>query len=308
MAEPVLTKEGQEIFNEILSNQAPIVNKRKKEKYFHLLGLLMNQRGLKQADRGLAIEAIKMAETKSIDPLFMKWDNPAKFKRELVDSYKDLDGYFALPVVVKRWERPPVPPAKLAKDMKVLAFYASPRVNGNTGVLIDEAVRGVQDAGATVEKFVLCKMKINYCIGCRRCRDKDRPAFCAQKDDMTNIIYPKLAECDAIIVGFPVYSSRECAQMSTFIDRWDCVGRLNPPKRGMVIGTWGLPTTDSYDHVIEYVISYFNNHQVKTVEAISAGGFMGMLHGFDEKKKAIILKHPDEYKKAYEAGKGLVTE
>ena len=34
MAEPVLTKEGQEIFNEILSNQAPIVNKRKKEKYF----------------------------------------------------------------------------------------------------------------------------------------------------------------------------------------------------------------------------------------------------------------------------------
>ena len=35
---------------------------------------------------------------------------------------------------------------------------------------------------------------------------------------------------------------------------------------------------------------------------------MGMLHGFDENKKAIILRYPEEFTKAYEAGKLLVTE
>jgi len=307
MTEPVLTEEGQEIFNDILNNQAPILKERRKEKYLRSLSLLMNERGLKQVDRELAIEAIKTVESKALDPLFMMWDDPVKFKRQLVDSNNDLDAYLALPIQVKRWERPPVPPTKPAKEMKALAFYASPRQNGNTAVLIDEAVRGVEDAGAKVEKFKLSKMKINYCIGCRRCREKDRPVFCAQKDDMTDI-YPKIVESDVIIIGFPVYSARECAQLSTFIDRWDCVGRLDPPKRAMVIGTWGLPTTDSYDHVIEYIIQYLNQHSVKTVEAISAGGFMGMLHGFDENKKAIILRYPDEFKKAYEAGKSLVTE
>jgi multimeric flavodoxin WrbA len=308
MADPVLTKEAQEIFDEVLSSQAPIMTDTKKGRYMRMLGLLMAQRGLKKVDRALAIDTVKMVETKSIDPLFMKWADPVKFKKELVDSNTDVEACLALPVVVKRWERPKVAPVKPASDMKVLAFMASPRLNGNTAVLLDQAVKGAQDAGASVEKFALCKMKINYCIGCRRCRDKDRPQFCAQKDDMTNIVYPKLAEADAIVVGFPVYSARECAQMSTFIDRWDCLGRLNPPKRGMVIGTWGLPTTDSYDYVIEYVISYFSQHMVKTVEAISAGGFMGMLHGFDQDHKAMILRFPNEYKKAYEAGKGLVTQ
>jgi multimeric flavodoxin WrbA len=307
MTEPVLTKEGQEIFDDILRNRPPIISNRRKEKYLRILSLLMHERGLKQAGRDLAIEAIKMVENKGIDPLFMRWDDPVKFKKQLLDSQSDLEAYFALPIQVKRWERPPAPLTKPPQEMKVLAFNTSPRKNGNTGILIREAVRGVQDAGAIAEEFFLPAMKINYCIGCRRCKDKDRPAFCALKDDMTDI-YPKIAECDAIIIGFPVYSSRECAQLSTFIDRWDCIGRMDPPKRAMVIGTWGLPTTDSYDYVIEYVALYLNQHGVKTVEAISAGGFEGVLHGFDENKKAIILRHPEELKKAFEAGKSLVTE
>jgi multimeric flavodoxin WrbA len=307
MTEPLLSKEGQAIFDDILNKRPPIMRKSRNEKYLRSLSLLLKERGLKQADRELAIAAVKMVESRAIEPTYIMWDDPAKFKRLLVDPQRDKEAYFALPIQVKRWERPPVPPAKPAKEMKVLAFYGSPRKNGNTDILIDEAVRGVQNAGAAVEKFALCKMKINYCIGCRRCKDVDRPPFCAQKDDMTNIIYPRLAECDAIIVGFPVYSARENAQVSAFIDRWDCVGRFNPAKRAMVIGTWGLPTLDTYDYVIEYIMLYLNTHGVTPVEAVSACGFEGVLHGFDENRKAMILKYPNELKKAYEAGKGLVT-
>ena len=176
MTEPVLTKEGQEILDEMLNKRPPIMRKSRNEKYLRSLGLLMNERGLKQADRELAIEAVKMVESKGIEPTFMMWEDPTKFKRLLVDPQNDLEAYFALPIQVKRWERPPVPPTKPPEGMKVLAFYTSPRKNGNTDVLIDEAVRGVEDAGAKVEKFMLPKMKINYCVGCRRCREKGRPS------------------------------------------------------------------------------------------------------------------------------------
>ena len=46
---------------------------------------------------------------------------------------------------------------------------------------------------------------------------------------------------------------------------------------------------------------------IETVEVIAASGLMGALSGFDEKGKAIILRFPEELKKAYQAGKALVT-
>jgi len=307
MTDPVVTKEGQEILDEILNRRSPVMREGRKQKYFRMLSFLMNEQGLKQADRGLVIEAIKMVEGLSLAPTFLRWEDPAKFKRLMVDVRTDPEAYRAIPYEVRRWERPPVPPAKRPEEMKVLAFCASPRKGGNTEVLIDEAVRGVQDAGATVEKFFLPRMDIRPCLGCRRCRAEDRPPFCAQKDDMTGL-YPKIMAADAIIIGFPVYSARECAQLSIFIDRWDCIGQAEPGKRAMVIGTWGFPATDTYDYVIEYVMRYLGAHGFTTVEAISACGFEGLLHGWDENRKAIILSYPRELEKAYQAGKGLVTE
>ena len=76
----------------------------------------------------------------------------------------------------------------------------------------------------------------------------------------------------------------------------------------MIIGTWGYSAIDTYDHVIENVISIVNMHVIQPVEALSACGFEGILHGFDENKKAVIAKLPEELNKAYQAGIGLVAE
>ena len=50
-----------------------------------------------------------------------------------------------------------------------------------------------------------------------------------------------------------------------------------------------------------------NGHRIEPVEAISASGFAGMLKGFDDDGKAMILRYPEELKKVYEAGRTLVT-
>ena len=75
----------------------------------------------------------------------------------------------------------------------------------------------------------------------------------------------------------------------------------------MVIGTWGLADADVYDDVMEHILLLLHVHLIEPVEAISAGGFEGMLHGFDDKRKAMVLRFPKVLEEAYQAGKSLVT-
>jgi multimeric flavodoxin WrbA len=306
MSEPNLTKEGQEILSDIVNTRPFIIKERREQAYLRMLSLLINEKGLKQADQSLVIKAITMVESKALDPAFLRRENPIKFQQVLVDPKTDVKACYSIPVELKCWERPIIPVGKRPEAMKVLAFCASPRKKGNTEVIIDEAIRGAQDVGADVEKFVLQRMKIGYCIQCTQCNLPGFEGFCPQKDIMRDI-YPKIIDADAIIIGFPVYTGRENAQLATFLDRWRCVGRVEPSRRAMVIGTWGYPAIDTYDHIIERIISILYQHGFDTVEAISACGFSGILGGFDENRKAMVFRFPNELEKAYRAGKALIT-
>jgi hypothetical protein len=72
------------------------------------------------------------------------------------------------------------------------------------------------------------------------------------------------------------------------------------------IGTWGYPSPDTYDFIMEKIMIVLKLHHFETVEAVSACGFEGMLHGFDEQGKAFVRRFPEEMRHAYEAGQGLV--
>jgi hypothetical protein len=76
----------------------------------------------------------------------------------------------------------------------------------------------------------------------------------------------------------------------------------------MIIGTWGYNRIDTYDHVIENIISIVNLHAIQPVEAVSACGFEGILHGLDENGKGVVARFSEELDKAYQAGVGLVAE
>jgi multimeric flavodoxin WrbA len=314
MTKPEVTKEGQEILDRILNIRPPIIREELKAKYLSILSLLMTKQGSKEAGRDLVSEAIKMVESKAILPIFHGWEEPAMIK-EFQERYSDIEAYYAGPCKVKRWERPPInKPAKRPEEMKVIALCSSPRNGGNTDVLIDEVLRGVKDAGAQGEKFMLQKLNIKTCISCRKCMDPAYERICAIKDDVSEIIFPKLIDSDAIIIGFPIYIGRESSRLTMLMERWGALGEflrekmiLKSGRRGMVIGTWGYPQTDTYDHIIAEITMRLYVSGVETVEAISACGFVGMLRGLDDKRKGLILRFPREMEKAYQAGKALVT-
>ncbi len=307
------SREGQEVFEKIITIWPPILREQKGNKIRQMLSLLMQARKVKTAGREMVIDAAKLVVPKSYDPLFHMMEDMEKFKKTMMDTFVDMDVYNRIPVRVRRWKRPRTGKSKTGpKTKKVTAFCASPRKGGNTDLLIDAALKGAGDRGAKTEKIMLQKIKMGYCVGCRQCKEPDFEKSCIVRDDMSEI-YQKINDSAAVVIGFPIYTGRECAQLCTFLDRWDCFERyllkpsLKPGRRAMVIGTWGYPHIDTYDHVIEDIITILNLHQVETVEALSACGFEGILHGLDDERRGVIARFPKQLKKAWDAGAALAN-
>jgi len=303
--------EASAMLEKIAAIWPPIIRQGKKDRILRMLGLLAQSRKIKKADTQLVIEAARLVVPKSYDPLFHMFEDMEGFRKRMLEPFVSEKAYNSIPVKVRRWPHPRSRKGTSAGSAKrIIAFCASPRAHGNTDLLVDEALRGAREAGAHTEKILLNKMHMDFCIGCRKCKDPGFEKICVIRDDM-EAVYQKILDAGSLIIGFPIYTGRECAQLSTFLDRWDgyerymLKSRLETGRTAMVIGTWGYPCIDTYDHVIENIISILNLHKVETVEALSACGFEGLRHGLDEKRAGVIARHPQELKKAYAAGRAL---
>ncbi len=102
------------------------------------------------------------------------------------------------------------------EPMRVLGLVGSARRNGNTETLVDEILRGAEEAGAVVEKVLLSKQKITPCTGCEACQETGE---CVFKDDMP-VLWTKMKESNVWVLGTPVYWWGPTAQMKAFVDRW----------------------------------------------------------------------------------------
>jgi len=272
------------------------------------------RRGIEKISKEIVIQATR-ERLPDFDPLVIMVADPEGFQRMFMGMFEDMEAYNKIPVEIRRWDSPfhheKVKPDTKPEETIVLAFCASPRKGGNTDILIDEALKGAKSVGARTEKYYIHDLKMGYCIGCRKCKDKILPTTCVVKDDLTPV-YEKIREAHCLIIGYPIYTGRESGQLAVFLDRWDCLEgpgmerTLQPGKRAMVIGTWGFPKVDVCDQQMMRVIATLNLHQIQTVEAISASGFEGLLHGLDENKKGIVLRNPEGLKEIFEAGKCLV--
>jgi multimeric flavodoxin WrbA len=63
--------------------------------------------------------------------------------------------------------------------MLVLGINGSPREGGNTETLVNEVLRGAEEAGASTEMVFLNKLEIKPCQACNSCY---KTGTCAQKD------------------------------------------------------------------------------------------------------------------------------
>ncbi len=99
--------------------------------------------------------------------------------------------------------------------MKVVAIGGSPRLNGVSNYLIDQALGELSSRGIETEKIVLNQYKIGFCQAHSDCASFSE---CQQKDDVPWIL-EKFATADGVIIASPVYFGTVSAQIKAFMDR-----------------------------------------------------------------------------------------
>lgn len=85
---------------------------------------------------------------------------------------------------------------------KVLLINGSPRKAGNTNLALSEIMKQLEKNGIDAEIVQVGTKAVRGCIACGRCGELGR---CVFDDDICNRVAEKMAECDALVVGSPVY-------------------------------------------------------------------------------------------------------
>jgi len=99
---------------------------------------------------------------------------------------------------------------------KVIGILGSPLTEGNTALLLDQALKGAGDAGCTVEKIVVASLDFQACQEMMFCKEHET---CIMDDDMQEI-YPKFRELEGLIVATPVMTMGIPGKLKSFIDRF----------------------------------------------------------------------------------------
>ena len=177
---------------------------------------------------------------------------------------------------------------------KVLILSGSPRKRGNSDILCDEFMRGVLDAGNTVEKIRVAEKQISPCRGCYFCRTSG--GKCIMQDDMPDLLQ-KIIDCDVLVLSSPVYFYSVCAQLKTVIDRTVARWHELANKELYYIAT----AEDTDENTLDTTLACFHGF------AMCIDGYeeKGTLYGKGVAEKGEVVNRPELMTIAYEMGNSV---
>lgn len=115
---------------------------------------------------------------------------------------------------------------------RIVGIVGSPRVKGNTEILVAEALRAAEEDGAETEIIRLAGKRIEPCDDCRSCMKTGK---CGIKDDFKRV-FDKMVQADGIILASPVYFGSATPQIMALVHRAGLVssarGRVFENKAG----------------------------------------------------------------------------
>lgn len=152
--------------------------------------------------------------------------------------------------------------------MKVLLINGSPHKNGCTNRALTEVAASLNSNGIETEIVWIGNKGIHGCIDCRSCKTTRRCAF----DDGVNEISDKMAECDGLIVGSPVYYASPNGSLYSLLDRLFgiCPSLLHKPAAAVVSARRGGTTA-----ALDGLNKYFMIRQMPVVSST----YWNMVHG-----------------------------
>ena len=102
--------------------------------------------------------------------------------------------------------------------MKVLLINGSARRNGNTFLALSEIAKQLKKNGIDSEIVQIGAKPVRGCIACYQCKMK-KLGRCVFDDDLCNHVNERMADCDALIVGSPVYYGQPNGSLISLVQR-----------------------------------------------------------------------------------------
>src|SRR5208283_245834 len=188
--------------------------------------------------------------------------------------------------------------------MKIIAFLGSPRLNGNTEILLENAVKPAITSGHELLLFKLNLMNIKPCQNCGGC---EKTGNCIIIDDMTDV-YQAIKEADRLIIASPIFFFALSAQTKAMIDRcqsfWCEKYLLRKPlpegpygRKGLLLLVGGMKKEIGIKCAEATARAFFRTVSVPAHDTLS---FLGI------DAKGAIMEHPTAVEDAYNAGKNLI--
>lgn len=190
-------------------------------------------------------------------------------------------------------------------SVKVLGISTSPRVDGNSDLLLRQALAGAESTGAEIEYIRLSDLNIAPCNECNSCY---KSGACAIEDDY-QMLSSKMLEADRLIFATPIFFMTVCAQAKALIDRCQCLWAhkyvLKQPllttgrdRRAMVIAVGGTKSKKMFES-IRLTAKYFLDVLDMTYVA---NLFVNKVDAAGE-----IKQHPSAMDEAYRLGRELAS-
>ena len=169
----------------------------------------------------------------------------------------------------------------------------SPNRKGSTSILLENFVKGAEEAGHSCEIIDVCHADIRPCTGCVSC-GYEGP--CVQKDDVETI-RRKILSADMVVFATPLYYYGMSAQLKTVVDRFCAYNSsLNSRhlKSALLTVAWNADdwTFDALEAHYKTLVRYINFND------------MGMVLGYGCGTPS-MTKRSRYVKDAYELGRGL---
>ena len=168
--------------------------------------------------------------------------------------------------------------------MNVLALSSSPRRDGNSRLLADALLEGVEAAGHHGELAFVDDYVTAFLRDCRICRGAD--GRCRIEDGFETLLFERLLPADAVVFATPLYWYGVSGQLKTFLDRIFCYIAASYP------GAEEVVTGLSHKRLVLLISSEENYvgaslgvlHEIQEYARYTHSSLVGVVNGIGNKR------------------------
>lgn len=150
--------------------------------------------------------------------------------------------------------------------MKILGISCSPRLQGNTVMLLNHVLDGARQEGGETELYSVSGKTMEPCRGCMTCRETGE---CVIRDDMS-VLHDKLLEAQGIVIGTPIYFYSMTAQAKTIMDRTIALNRPERTLANKVGGAVVVAGSLGLSNALKDIYFYYVTRQMLPANYVAA--------------------------------------